>query len=85
MSWSDDDLEDREFPDEDIDDDADESATRECPRCGIDVYEDVEQCPLCGVWITTDTSPWSGRSTWWVVLGLLGIVALVWALSLGGL
>ncbi len=85
MPWSDDDLEDREFPDEDVDDDASESPTRECPRCGMDVYEDVEQCPLCGAWITADTSPWSGRSIWWVILGLLGVVALVWALSLGGL
>ena len=85
MPWSDDDLDDREFPDEDSDDDDNESPTRECPRCGMDVYEDIEQCPLCGAWITADTSPWSGRSTWWVILGLLGIVALVWALSLGGL
>jgi ribosomal protein S27AE len=85
MPWSDDDLDDREFPDEDSDDDDAESPTRECPRCGMDVYEDVEQCPLCGAWITADTSPWSGRSIWWVILGLLGVVALVWALSLGGL
>jgi hypothetical protein len=86
MPWSDDDLDDREFPDEDDGDDdvgdAD-SLTQECPRCGADVYEDIEQCPLCGAWITADTSPWSGRSVWWVVLAILGMLALVWTLSFG--
>ena len=85
MPWSDDDLDDREFPDEDDDDEAiaADSPTQECPRCGADVYEDIEQCPLCGTWITRDTSAWSGRSMWWVILGLLGILALLWTLSLG--
>lgn len=88
MPWSNDDLDDREFPDEDDgDEDAIDAETpmRKCPRCGADVYEDVEQCPLCGSWITAETSPWSGRSSWWVILGVLGILALFWALALGGL
>jgi hypothetical protein len=84
MAWSDDDLLDREFPDEDDDDDDEPTLTSQCPRCGVDVYEDVEQCPLCGTWITSNTTPWAGRSWWWVALGVLGIIALVWALSLGG-
>ena len=87
MTWANHNLDDREFPDEDDGDDDDtdgESPTRECPRCGADVYEDAEQCPQCQAWITADTSPWSGRSSWWVILGLLGTVALIWALSLGG-
>jgi hypothetical protein len=77
-----DDLDDREFPDED-DEDNDESETRQCPRCGADVYEDAEQCPLCGTWLTPDTSAWSGRAWWWVALGVLGTVAVVWMLSAG--
>jgi hypothetical protein len=83
MPWSDDDLDEREFPDEDYDDADDESPTRECPRCGADVYEDAEQCPLCSTWLTADTSPWSGRAWWWVALGLLGVFALVIVLGLG--
>jgi ribosomal protein S27AE len=88
MAFSNDDLDDREFPDEadiddgDIDDDDVETDTRECPRCGADVYEDVEQCPPCGAWLTADTSPWSGRSWWWIALGAVGIGALIWALSI---
>jgi ribosomal protein S27AE len=82
MPWSDDDLEDREYPDEDDDDD--ETLTRECPQCGADVYEDAEQCPRCGAWITADTNPWKGRGWWWVALALLGTFALIMALALGG-
>jgi hypothetical protein len=88
MPWSDDDLDEREYPDEDNDDvddnGDDETPTRECPRCGADVYEDAEQCPLCGTWLTADTSPWKGRTWWWVALGILGIGALAIVLALGG-
>jgi hypothetical protein len=94
MPWSDDDLDEREYPDEDVDDDYDSDdcdgddpgepgLTRECPRCGADIYEDAEQCPLCGTWLTAETSPWKGRAWWWVALGIAGIVAIVVVLALG--
>jgi hypothetical protein len=38
------------------------------------------QCPTCGSYLTEDTNPWSGRSLWWIVLGLLGVGAAVAAL-----
>lgn len=86
MNWSDDELDEREFPDDDVDmeDDGDdeETITRECPRCGADIYEDAEQCPLCGTWINPDTSAWSGRAWWFVLLGIAGIIALLWVLVL---
>lgn len=86
MSWSDDDLDESEYPDEDNGDDGDEETpTRECPRCGTDVYEDAEQCPLCNTWLTADASPWKGRAWWWVALGIVGIGALLVVLALGGL
>jgi hypothetical protein len=89
MPWSEDDLDEREYPDEDddVDDDNDddETLTRECPRCGADVYEDADRCPLCGTWLTADTSPWTGRAWWWVALGILGIGALLLVLALVGL
>ena len=46
-------LEDWEYPDgDDADDDDEESRTKPCPMCGMDVYEDAEKCPLCGEFFT---------------------------------
>ncbi len=69
--------------DEDYLDDADDSPseTIRCSHCGAEIYEDAVQCPHCGSYVTADTNPWSGRSFWWIALGLLGIVALIGALS----
>ena len=75
-----DELDDNEYPDEDLEDD-DLSETLPCPECGAEVYEDSERCPHCGHYITTGSgSLWAGRPAWWVLLGLLGIVAVVFAL-----
>jgi hypothetical protein len=81
MAFSDKYLDDRELPDEDDDDS--ESDTRACAQCGADVYEDAEQCPYCSAWLTSETGAWRGRAWWWIALGALGIVALLWALSMG--
>ncbi len=78
----DDELNDWEYPDEDDHDDL--SETCPCPNCGADVYEDAEQCPVCGQYITPGgRNLWSGRSSWWVLLGLLGVGAVLWVLLIG--
>ncbi len=78
-----DELEDHEYPDE-YDDDGD-SETYPCPECGAEVYEDAEMCPSCGQFITPGARrQWTGRSTWWLLLGLLGIGAVLWVLVFGG-
>jgi len=73
--WEDDEVSDEH----DFDDDF--SETLPCPECGAEVYEDVEQCPVCGSYITRTTRVFSGRPGWWIVLGLLGILAAILALS----
>ena len=89
-SWydePDDELADDEFPDEDDfeDDDLDEedSLTIVCRECGSEIYEDAVQCPVCGNYVVHDTSAWTGRPLWWLLLGLLGVVATI--LTLAGL
>jgi hypothetical protein len=79
--WSDDELDEREYPDEEDDaaDDSDTLETVECPECGREVYEELEQCPHCGQYITHDTRVWTGKPWWWIALALLGIVAVLWA------
>jgi hypothetical protein len=64
------------------DDEWDDDSTEviPCPACCAEVYEEAVQCPSCGTYITPDTSVWSGKSSWWIALGLLGILAVVLAL-----
>ncbi len=76
-----DELDEDEWSDGAWEDEDGESLTVTCPECGADVYEDAEQCPVCGAWIVPSNSPMAGRPTWFVLLGLLGIVAVVIALS----
>ena len=64
---------------DDIPDDS-EAEYLPCPECGKDIYEDSEQCPYCGSYVTFQTRVFAERPTWWVVLGVLGIVALLFSL-----
>ena len=65
-----------DYPDEE-----DVTSTVPCPECGAEVYEDAVRCPACGNYITHATSVWSGRPGWWIVLGLLGVVAVIVVLA----
>jgi hypothetical protein len=76
-------LDEREYPDEDEDYDEDDVAWLPCPECGEEIDEELVQCPYCGEYITHGHSLWSGRSATWIVLGVLGIVAVVVALLFG--
>ncbi|MBN1911842.1 MAG: zinc ribbon domain-containing protein [Pirellulales bacterium] len=73
-------LDDREYPDEDDPDD-DEAETIRCEECGAEVYEDAVACPVCGHYLTgSSVNVFSGRPGWWILLGALGIAALVFTL-----
>lgn len=85
-TW-DDEWSDVEYYDDDAyDDDDDESETIACPACGADVYEDAERCSSCGEYIIASSSGsgsaylWKGRPIWWIVLGALGITAMILSL-----
>jgi predicted amidophosphoribosyltransferase len=81
--FSDDDLDEREYPEEDEADD-DDLDTVECPECHRQIYEELEQCPHCGQYITHDTRAWPSKPWWWTALALAGIAGLIWALVVGG-
>lgn len=76
-----DELNDDEYPQQEYDDDSTETVL--CGNCGAEIYEEAVQCPECGTYVTADNSVWSGRPTWWIVLALLGVVAVI--LVFGGL
>ena len=65
----------------DIDDESSDLVP--CPECGAEIYDDAEMCPHCGNFVVHDARLWSGRPTWWIVLGFLGVVAVILALALG--
>ena len=79
--WDDDELEDEAWTDEDELDEDDDSYTAACPECGIEIYADADVCHACGHFIIHESSAWQGRSTWWVVLGVLGIIAVIFAIA----
>ncbi len=61
--------------------DDDDSETVPCPACGQDVYADAERCPGCGEYIIASGSSsylWKDRPVWWIVLGLMGILAMLY-------
>ncbi len=54
-AWSDEPLDENEYPDEaDLADDEDEvlGSLVPCPYCGRGMYEDSPRCPSCGQWVT---------------------------------
>jgi hypothetical protein len=77
---ADDEFCDDEYPEEDDSDD-DLTETVSCPECGAEIYEDASQCPVCGSYVTSNSNVWSGRSLWWILLGLLGLIVTTLALA----
>ena len=73
---------DEETPD--ISDD-EGSETFPCPECGRDIYEEAEQCPFCGQYVTFSSShSFDNKPWWWIALGLLGVLAVLWWLLTAG-
>ncbi len=52
-----------------------------CPECGREIFDDAPQCPHCGNFVMSDVSVWSARPRWWIVLGLLGMLAVIISLA----
>ena len=79
--WHDDDLADREWPDDEGDDE-DDDQTIPCPHCREPVYEDAERCPRCGRYLSREDLPW--RRPVWLVAGVIACLAIVayWTLRM---
>ena len=77
--WDEGDWDDDDWPD----DDDGETLTFPCPNCRAEIYEDAEQCPHCGEYVEgrSTSAVWAGRPGWWILLGGLGIVATIIALT----
>jgi hypothetical protein len=74
-------LEDWEYPDGEDDELADATPTRECPKCGVDVYDDAVRCPLCGEYFTKEGGGIVSMPFWMqlaAVAALIGMGTAVW-------
>ena len=76
---SDDDLHDFEYPDED---DTDDDPLAECPNCHAEIYEDSPACPVCGEFLQVSRQPFANWGKWWIILGFIGLVAVILSLTL---
>ena len=78
MTEEDDELLDRELPDESDMDDSDEPALIRCPKCGKLISEETEWCHYCGWYLERDTT--SPRASYLLVAGalVLIVIAVIW-------
>jgi hypothetical protein len=72
--WHDEDLDDREWPDDDGSEDGDDE-TVPCPHCRKPVYEDAERCPSCGAYLSREDVPW--RRPVWLIVGVIAGLVIV--------
>ena len=66
----------------DYGDESDATELLPCPHCGAPVYEESQRCPACGDYIVFESNPFFGRPAWWIILGMLGVIAVIAALVL---
>jgi DNA-directed RNA polymerase subunit RPC12/RpoP len=66
-----------EFDDDELDGDEDEDPIAECPQCGAEIFDDANQCPACGSWIVPDSRAMTGKITWFMVLGFVGVIVAI--------
>jgi uncharacterized OB-fold protein len=62
--------------DEAYQDEADETLA-ECPKCGAEVYDDIEKCPHCGEWIDGLEYVGSNRKRLFVTIVALLLLSLL--------
>jgi hypothetical protein len=61
----------------------DDDCTVPCPYCQRGVYEDAERCPHCEQYLGEEDAP-PGRKPWWLVLGVLVCLYLVYRWIVAG-
>jgi uncharacterized protein YbaR (Trm112 family) len=69
----DDELDDREWPEPDQDDN-DSTDTVACPFCKSPVYDDAEWCPHCRNYLFYEAT---SQRPWWIVGGVVVCLAVV--------
>jgi len=66
--------------DDDFDDD---DSTVPCPHCSRSIPEDVVRCPYCENYISDEDAP-PARKPWWLIIGVLVCLYVVYCWTTGG-
>jgi hypothetical protein len=75
VSWHDD------FDEDWMHGDDEETPLVRCPNCCREIYREADSCPHCGEFLISDPAPLDSKRKWFVMLGLLGMLAVVLVLS----
>lgn len=67
--------EDEDLPDGVYHDD--DWPTVACPYCREAIAEDSERCPHCGNWLSKDDSPLMPKSSFWLTMMVLAVLAVL--------
>ena len=74
-----DEIDDRELPDEsdmDPEDDDEPDDLVPCPHCKKKIYEDSEFCPHCGKYVSKEEATW-GKPGWTVAVAIALLLAIL--------
>jgi hypothetical protein len=58
--------------------DGDERPVAPCPYCRAEIDAESEQCPKCGTFVSAEDAPSEPKSSAWVVLLVLALLAAVY-------
>ena len=72
-----DDLDDRELPDESDMDQSDEPELVQCPYCKKYILDEAEQCNHCGKYISSEDGP-ARISMWMIAIIFMLLAATTW-------
>lgn len=78
-----DDWDDEASWDDDLDEDPADDNTVPCPHCRRQIHEDAERCPYCERYLS-DEDTVTFQKPWWVVVGALVCLYIMYRSIVGG-
>ena len=76
--WDDERWEDNGYEPDDAESDQEDEPTIPCPGCRREIHEESQRCPYCGQYILEEDVS-AGRKPWWIILGVLLALLVIWS------
>lgn len=74
---------DDEFDADDALSEDNEEPTVSCAYCRAEIHEDAQRCHQCGEYISDEDVTPAARKPWWIIVGALAVMYLVYRWTLG--